>query len=267
MKPISKTCFQYLILVAAGFVLSSCGVTSPQPTLPSKPIAATVMPVPSSPPTATRTAAPSPTPTPPPTNTPTPLPGWVTGFAQPILAAIADRPPGFQDDFGPGSAAWEAAGWCGRRMKYLEGEMVVTDCRLTRPGINYTDFVVEFDGRFPPGAAVGSKWLFHFRDLGGPSHTLDVHYNGDVDLYFKTAAAEDATTGFSYPRAAHPEDQANHFLVIGKGSRFAVYLNGQPLSYAEVSYIRYGDFRFFADGTVFALDNFKVWNIADISIP
>ena len=34
-----------------------------------------------------------------------PPPGWVTDFAQPILVALADRAPSFQDDFGPGQPA------------------------------------------------------------------------------------------------------------------------------------------------------------------
>jgi hypothetical protein len=151
-------------------------------------------------------------------------------------------------------------------MEYVQGELVVSDCRVGRPNINYTDFVVEFDGRFLPEASAGGTWLLHFRDIGSCNLSLNVHHDGDVELYFKTAAAEDAWTDFSYPKAAHGGDQANHFLVIGKGLKFAVYLNGEPLSYVESGYCKYGDFNFLADDTVFALDNFKVWNIADISI-
>jgi len=263
MRTFSKTCFRLLVLAAVLVVLSSCNLSSPQPTPTYQPIS-TETPFPTSPPTPTSTAGLSLTSTPRPMQTPTPLPGWVTGFTQPILAAIADRTPSFQDDFGPGSAGWQSEDWCGRRMQYLQGELVVTDCRVTRPNINYTDFVVEFDGRFLPGAAAGSHWIFHFRVIGGPNHSITVQYNGDVDLSFQTA--DDAFTRLSYPKAAKPGDQANHFLVIGKGSQFAVYLNGQSLSYAESDYCKYGDFKFLADDTLFGLDNFKVWNIADISM-
>jgi hypothetical protein len=209
------------------------------------PIPATETPFPTFPPTPSNTLAPSLTSTPRPTKTQTPLPGWVTGFAQPILAAVADRTPSFQDD-------------------YMQGELVITNCRAFRPNINYTDFVVEFDGRFLPEAAVGSHWIFHFRVIGGPNHSITVQYNGDVDLSFQTADA--AFKRLTYPKAAHPGDQANHFLVIGKGSQFAIYLNGQPLSYAKSDYCKYGDFKFLADDTLFAVDNYKVWNIADISM-
>ena len=49
--------------------------------------------------TVTTTATITPTRTPFPTATVTPIPTWVTEFAEPILAAIQDRTPDFQDDF------------------------------------------------------------------------------------------------------------------------------------------------------------------------
>jgi hypothetical protein len=264
MGKYAKTCFRLLVLAAVVVAISSCSPSFPQPTPTDLPIP-TETPFPTPPPAPGNTAAPSFTSTPRPTQTPAPLPAWVTGFAQPILAAVANRAPDFQDDFGSGSAGWQAEDWCGNNFDYVQGELVITNCRAFRPDINYTDFVVEFDGRFLPEAAVGSQWIFHFRVIGGPNHSIAVQYHGDVELSFQTADA--ASKSLSYPKAAKPGNQANHFLVIGKGSQFAIYLNGQPLSYAESDYCKYGDFRFLADGTVFALDNFKVWNIADLSIP
>jgi serine/threonine protein kinase len=61
------------------------------------------------PPTSTLVLSPSPTltRTPRPTATNTPIPAWVTDFAEPILAAIKDRKPDFQDDF----SSDEPKGW------------------------------------------------------------------------------------------------------------------------------------------------------------
>ena len=259
MRKFSKTSFRFLLLAAVMLLISSCSPASLPPTPTNTPIPPTETPVPSSNPAPTLAA--SLTATPRPTQTPTPLPGWVSGFAGPILAAVADRPPGFQDDFGPVSTGWQSEDWCGRKIDYVQNELVITNCRAYRPNINYTDFVVEFDGRFLPEAAAGSQWIFHFRVIGGPNHSIAVQTNGDVELSFQTADA--AFTSLSYPKAAKPGNQANHILVIGKGSQFAVYLNDQPLSYAESDYCKYGDFKFLADGTVFGLDNFKVWNISE----
>jgi hypothetical protein len=210
--------------------------------------------------TTTPTKANTPIPTVRPTVTVTPIPAWVNDFAQP-LDARAHRPPSFQDDFGPGSAGWKAEDWCGAGMKIVQGEMVVTDCRLGRPGINYSDFMVEFDARFFTGAASDSQWVFGFRDLVGPSHQIRIYYNGDVLLSFYQGGDHD------FPRAANPGLEANHILVIGKGSKFAIFLNDVPLFHTDAPQPTYGDFRFFADGTLLAIDNFKVWNIADLSVP
>lgn len=218
-------------------------------------------------PTSTPTLPPTLTPTitstrtPRPTTTATPLPAWVTDFAQPILDAIADRPPSFQDNFGPGSAGWQAPDWCGRRMKYVEGEMVVTDCRLFRPNINYSDFVIEFDGRFFDGAASDSRWSLHFRHTGGPAHIVSFHYNGNVNFSFFEGG------NYEFPNAAKSGTQSNHILIIGKGSRFAIFLNNTPFFEISVPLPNYGDFKFFADETILAIDNLKIWNIADIQAP
>ena len=38
--------------------------------------------------------------------TQTELPAWVTDFSEPILAAIQDHEPYFQDDFGTNTKGW-----------------------------------------------------------------------------------------------------------------------------------------------------------------
>ena len=71
----------------------------------------------------------------------------------------------------------------------------------------------------------------------------------------------------SFGQAANPRMESNHIMVIGKGSRFAIFLNDVPLFHTDAAQPSYGDFRFFADGTNLAIDNFKIWNIADLSVP
>ncbi|MEW6092984.1 MAG: zinc ribbon domain-containing protein [Chloroflexota bacterium] len=209
-------------------------------------------------PTLTPTSPPTSTATLKPTITPTPLPTWVTEFAQPILDAIADRPPDFYDDFGIGSAGWKAEDWCGRRMEYVEGEMVVTDCRLSRPNINYSDFVIEFDGRFFPGADSNSTWVLDFRNIGGPNNAIRLNFNGDVSLAFFEGES------YEFSGAAKSGDLWNHFLIIAKGAEIAIYINDSPLLYVPDTYLRYGDFLFIADGSILGIDNVSIWNIYDV---
>ena len=58
-------------------------------------------------PTVSNTPSPSITPSPRPTKTATPMPEWVTNFSEPILVAIADRTPDYQDDFSQASQDWQ----------------------------------------------------------------------------------------------------------------------------------------------------------------
>jgi hypothetical protein len=214
-------------------------------------------------PTLTPTITPSPTPSPTATVTATPLPDWVTDFAQPILNAIASRAPNYQDDFTAGSGGWQGDESCGRRMEHLDGEILMTGCALRRPNIDYSDFVVEFDARLYPGVKSDSEWRFNFRDMGNanPNNSIQLTFSGDVFLHFYK---DDIT--YDFPRAANPGNLSNHIMVIGKGSRIAIYLNNQPLFYYPNSIIRYGDFYFRGYSTL-AVDNFRIWNIDDISIP
>jgi hypothetical protein len=208
--------------------------------------------------TITSTSTPSRTPTPRPTRTNTPQPAWVTEFAQPILDAIAVRSPNFQDDFHDKSGGWQADDWCGSRMDYADGELVVTDCRLSDSHINYSDFVVEFDARYLLAPTTDSHWSFHFRTTEGPSYSLQIAYGGDVHISLDSAG------DYDFPGAANPGIQSNHIMVIAKGSKIAIFINGEALFSTDVTLLRYGDLRFFSDDTVLAIDNFKIWNIYDL---
>ena len=215
-------------------------------------------------PTITPTPPPTLSRTPRPTATATPAPAWVAEFAQPILDAIASRSPNVQEDFNTGSGGWQADTSCGGRMKYLDGEMLLTGCPARRPNIDYPDFVVEFDARYYPGVTSNSNWNLYFRDQGNanPHNDIEISYSGDVSLHFYSD-----DTAYNFPSAANPGNQSNHILVIGKGSRIAIYLNNQPLFYYPNSIFRYGDFQFWVHSITLAVDNFRLWNIQDISVP
>jgi hypothetical protein len=204
--------------------------------------------------TSTRTPRPSPT--------LTPQPEWVRDFAQPILEAISQRAPDFKDDFGAGSSGWQASTWCGSRMEYVDGGLVVSDCRLSRPGINYKDFVFEFDAHLLPGVSSDSTWTLNYRDIGGPNHSIHVSYAGDVKLGFY-----DLQEVEPFPRVARAGNESNHFLVIARGATIAIFINDIPLYSTEAPVPTYGDFQFLADNTVLGIDNVKVWNLGNLDLP
>jgi hypothetical protein len=235
-------------------------VQSPIPTSTSGPTFTTTSTLPP-------TSISMPTSTPRPTSTQTPPPAWVAEFAQPILDAIASRAPSFQDDFGPESAGWQALS-CGQRINYLDGELVLTDCKVTRQYIDYADFVVEFDAHFLPDTNKNtrSNWSVYFRQ----EYRFSVYFDGSVTLGLRPG-----DENFDFPYAANPGLETNHLLLIAKGLKLAFYMNNKPLYYYEKSsIIRQGTMDLIVDDgsgardlahpAIVAFDNFKIWNIYDL---
>lgn len=226
-----------------------------------------LLPVASATATPTATATRKPSSTLQPTTTATPLPAWVTDFAQPILDAIAYQPPTFQDDFGLASAGWYSQDWCGRRLEYLEGELVITSCTGERPGLDFPDFVVELDGRFLPDTSDHGIWLIAFRDSSCPHCGFGVAYDGAVAITFTGDddlwVADAALSGY----------QTNHIMLIAKEGKFAFFVNYQPLYYTEKPPLRWGGISLevgeYGEPTagekgIVAFDNLKIWNISSL---
>ena len=211
------------------------------------------------------------------------LPAWVTAFAQPILDAIASRSPDFQDDFHDTSGGWSIINCAAWRMKYVDGELVVTVgatpgttvgtdvCRIHRNNINYPNFVMELDGRFLPGSVGSSEWKIYFRTSGSAAsaHQFGIISDGGGTFI---RMVNDTAQHFT---ANSQGNQTDHLLLIAEDTKFAFYLNGQPLYYTENnSYLPYGDFLLGVRNnnpsqgdTIVAFDNFKIWDISDLSIP
>ncbi|RMD60916.1 hypothetical protein D6833_08940, partial [Candidatus Parcubacteria bacterium] len=109
---------------------------------------------------------------------PTPVPGSMAdqarAFAEPILQAIADRPPDFEDDFSNPGSGWDIGergpsedDWEYGETGYTDGEYFIAAnpgyCREARPHLwpEFSDLVLEIDGRFTSGDA--DVWQVHLR--------------------------------------------------------------------------------------------------------
>jgi hypothetical protein len=229
----------------------------------------TVAPTPTSPPTASPTITPSPTNRP--TRTPTPQPAWVTDFAEPILAAIGGRTPDFQDDFSMRAGGWIQE-YClapAGRWKYVDGEMVVSDCGISLK-VWYTDFVAEMDARFLPGSSTdpNNQWTYHYRfvdssDVGSP-YWFAFKYSGHVEVGIQEIDRTWEYTGLL--DAARSGLSVNHVLVIVKDETVALFVNDQPTYYNNTLPPRWknGGMNWSVGDTV-AFDNLKIWDISGIS--
>ncbi len=62
------------------------------------------------------------------------------------------------------------------------------------------------------------------------------------------------------------EPSVNHILIIAKGQTFALYVNDQPTFYQEREYVwPNGGIMLEVQDRPVAFDNFKIWDISDLS--
>jgi len=218
--------------------------------------------------TATATVVPTitSTRTPRPTATATPMPAWVTDFAQPILSAIANRPPTIEDDLHDNSGGWHSNFYRTDYLwpiKFINGELVLSNCDAYRSKMGFKDFVLEVDGRFLSGTEGNAVLDISFRDQGpaNPTYGVRVTHGGflDISMYDESFAQNLRVNG---------EFQNNHILLIARGSKFALYVNGQPLYHWEDTEIGQAGYIYFrASGdkdderSIVAIDNLKIWDL------
>ena len=225
------TGLRWVLLLGAGCsCLAGCaaGGLSTQ-TATGSPIAAQTTP---QAPTPTRT--PRPTSTNPPRPSATPIPSWVTDFAQPILNAIAGRPPDYQDDFSQASPDWqrEMANCTDNGCVISNGVLSLTtapargsDAIMTIPCmLNFRSFALSvdvdtslLDGENAAGIGYdndGAQFSFELKDKG--RWWMDVIDSGRL---------VSAYSG-QLPR---PVPLAPTFTIAVRGTRFAIYLDDFPI--------------------------------------
>ena len=238
--------------VAACLILSCVPQAQPNPIVTSVPPQTSTITFTTTAPTATANT----TPTPRPTLTASPIPDWVTSFAEPILKAIENQQPRFQDDFSNPNSGWQIGevnvvhSWSqatppvpvdhsvGER-GYIDGEYFIVaekSCVGTEPNPHvgaYLDFVVEFDVRFFSGAFGNWGILFRKNDKGTYNF---IGFPASHTVMFMKA---DQTNPGGTVLATYSGNQIksgkewNHMLLIVRGGKMAAYANGTPILYAE----------------------------------
>jgi hypothetical protein len=191
-------------------------------------------------------------------------------FAAPILAAIADHPPDFEDDFGAGGPGWTWDPRMADQVSIVDGVMQVNG--------------MGGHGIFPPHDMLWSQNLvFEF----------DVRLNspGDMGTFFRQRSSEvwygfflsseDGSWWVDLPsdnnylaqgaKYVLPIAETNRVIIIAWGNQFAVYLNGQPLVYVEdVTFPDAGNLMLSFHGAESGesvqgeFDNFRFWNLDNV---
>jgi hypothetical protein len=205
-------------------------------------------------------------------------------FAEPILAAIANRPPDFSEDFSKPTSGWIWQGTTGKGERFAfvpvpassfqDGALILSarDANFWNPTCsNFINHVTRADLTLvdltQAGAEMSVLWRIypnadHYRiRLRLVSETWELVRHGPSGTQPAILASGSAhINGLG---------TANRIAVIVNDSQFAIYLNDAPLAYFEDDALPLGgggcvfDFAGSGDVTV-ALDNVKVWNLANV---
>jgi len=224
------------------------------------------------------------------TAAPTPAPGspaeQARAFAEPILAAVADRPPDYEDDFSDPGSGWPiGSSDRGDKWGYEDGAYFILAAQSdeqvgARPDSApwFSDFVLQVDAQFVSGE--WGSWSVCFRDLPGTlEQPVNAGYNlnflpdGSFNLHSNVGGVMTDLVG--YPVYAATFEQGfgtNHLTIIAQGPRIAVYVNGEPLwfVYDESSsrgMIIPGVGNSADTPLQVHFDNLKVWDISDLPLP
>ncbi len=242
----------------------------------------------------------APTPMPTPTEAGAEMVAQARAFADPILAAIADREPDFEDDFEDESSGWpvdpmsDPEHTMGGHAAYVDGEYAtVADAPDPEAPLNQNwccspggkheamplpvNFVLSVDVRVEV-VQVG-EWTVHFREEGGGDEKSDFY---DLSFDQSGVLALDRQLGDQQTKLAEHQGsplagiyETNHIVLVARGPQIAVYANGTPVLYVEdEEYVeqssgviqimvcnRRGD-----EPLEARWDNLRVWNIRDLPL-
>jgi hypothetical protein len=230
------------------------------------------------------TAIISPTKTIRPTATATPIPAWVNEISEPILAAIKDSPPDFEDDFSQVETAWiySAEGFGEEpgcdipdniKQNITDGSMKLSidSCKsahLSYPDMVYANYVLQLDVNFqqpPPG--------IDFRNNGPDIQQIFYIQTTTGNWAFSVMDQDDFIEGiegnvrldFSKPVT---------ITIINKSPTFLVYLDSTPVTFYNTQEVYAGPFGLdfvisFSDYIPhepfsLELDNIKIWDLDQI---
>lgn len=199
-------------------------------------------------------------------------------FAEPILAAIANRPPDFEDGFATADRGWDLVfpgkPPNGDRLEITDGVVRMTLFEGSEGMVGHVrliskDFVLMVDSRQLSGSYDSAQmvvWGFpngHWGQLAiqsGPPYWELSKGPGDQWPPGPKGSGD----------VVSPIGETNHILIVVRGPRLAIYLNDLPVAYIEDQDLDapYGKELTFNCGgqadMVCEFDNVKLWNLENV---
>jgi dipeptidyl aminopeptidase/acylaminoacyl peptidase len=192
-------------------------------------------------------------------------------FAEPILQAVADHKPDFEDDFSTADKGWGIGGETQEgsgirdgvvRLKVKEGSATTGNTALGRK-----DFVLQLDARVAEGDKAtqlivnfhnlsSEYWFYVVVNSAGNTWLVDKHMPGDQ---------RNLANGVG---TVSPFGEATRIVIVAHGPRAAIYLNNAPVAYFEdADFDTSGGTGLFCQSLGQALcefDNVRFWNLANV---
>lgn len=173
-----------------------------------------------------------------PPHTSTPLPSWATNFAEPILAAIKDHQPSFDDDFSHTTGKGWYIGYSGHPKYGLiieDGVLVIRQngnlgCEpVSNIALNHPNFVLQVE---LSGLSANGDIDFHGFIGGGPRFFFSVHGSGSGTLQWNFGSRDILGKEHSGNlKKANSNDNISKATIVKRGPIAALYLNAVPLAY------------------------------------
>lgn len=194
-------------------------------------------------------------------------------FAEPILQAIANRPPDYEYDFNETENGWISGVEESSTRGYVDGEYFVTVKPSGGTGAGpgqdfvFSDFVAELDARILKATDPGG-WGFIFREQPFPqSFRYHINFNSSgLSLFLDTGSYTDLFYLQGTP--VQPAPGTNHLLVIAKGPNIAIYVNGELVTVVNDTTLSSGTVSLGIHAgeqeTEVRFDNFKIWDVSDL---
>lgn len=225
------------------------------------------------------------------TSTSAPQPDWIVNFTEPILKAIADRLPTYQDDFDNPSSGWHNGPTTEHPNVKIDGEkrydngeyfIALNGITSAEPVIcsgvedrhvgSYSDFVAEFDVRYVSG--IEGDWHLQFHRSPSGLYKFGLTRSGYVN-FGKCGFGLDECLGLADYSGSpiHRGEEWNHIQLIVQGTRMAAYVNSMPVLYAEDAlavpehtkgYFSLNLCNFGSAPLETRWDNFKLWDVSDL---
>ena len=158
-------------------------------------------------------------------------------FAEPILQAITSRKSDFADDFSNNDKGWSGGNLQpGESFVIQNGVARLTvndkDVTIGSEALNRKDFVLQLDARVAEGDKA-TQLIVNFHNLSSEYwFYVVVNSAGNAWLVDKNVPADQCNLANGIGNVS-PFGEFTQIMIIARGSRAAIYLNGTPVSYFD----------------------------------